>query len=323
MKQARRRARQAMVLALGVLALLAGLVWTPTGARADEGVPSDEKVAKALKLKQRADRSMRDLRYSEALELYNRSYALNPLPALLYNRGRALEALSRFPEALDQLEEFVNTAPAELKAKTPHIDELIEEIRGKITTLTIKSKVKRARILVRSQAVGTTPLKRPLRVNAGDATIEVSAEGYKPFKKKVTLPPGGELTIDATLVPKATTGLLIVSSTVPGAVVFIDKKRVGTAPAEQRVEKGKHQIRVRAEGYEEALTTAVVRAGERKRVKIPLEKTAPITARWWFWTGAAVLVAGGVALTIALTTEKEAGKGDLTPSQVPGPLVRF
>jgi hypothetical protein len=53
---------------------------------------------------------------------------------------------------------------------------------------------------------------------------------------------------------------------------------------------------------------------------MPLERSIPITSRWWFWTGAVALVAGGAALTVALLTERPASSGSIMPGQIAAPL---
>jgi hypothetical protein len=106
--------------------------------------------------------------------------------------------------------------------------------------------------------------------------------------------------------------------------VFVDGKAVGNAPVELVVEAGSHRIAFRREGYDDVETAALVGVGEHKDVTIEPQKSAPITTKWWFWTGIGVVVAGGAALTVALLSEKKAGSGDgFSPSQVSGPLVRF
>jgi hypothetical protein len=265
---------------------------------------------------------MQRLEYQAALDAYERAYAIDKNPALLYNRGRTLQALGRYPEALEQLEAFEREAPAELKARVPKLRELISEVKGRVSTLTLASNIKGARVLVRRQLVGTTPLS-PIRLSSGTATIEVVADGYHPFKQTVTLPGGGQSSVHATLHSKTTTGVLEITSPIVGADVFVNGSRLGTAPAQTVLKAGEHRVLVRREGYEEAETTAVISAGRTTRLDMRLDQPPPITARWWFWTGVGVIVVGGVVLTAALLTEREADRGDIPPGQVSGPLLSF
>lgn len=310
---------------LGVLVILPSF----TGqARADKPKPAAEPApapskTEAEELKTAGDDAMQRLDYASALTAYEKSYALEPNPALLYNRGRALQALGRYPEALDQLEAFRRDASPELKARVPKLDELVKEVQAKVGSLVVQSNVAGARVLVRGRLVGTTPLSQPLRLNAGRASVEVLADGYHPFKKSLLLPSGSTYELDALLFSKNTTGVLEVSSPVAGAIVFMDGKRVGTVPVQTALPAGEHRVLVRHEGYEEAETSAVVRAGKSSRLDVPLDRPPGITSRWWFWTGVGVVVVGGVALTAALLTERSPDEGDIAPGKVSGPLLSF
>jgi hypothetical protein len=216
--------------------------------------PAAEKsasAAEAAELKEAGDRAMQRLDYDAALDSYERAYKLDPNPALLYNRGRALQALGRHPEALDQLEAFERQAPEELKARVPKLAELIASIQARVSTLALTSNVGGARVLVRGRLRGTTPMP-PIRLNAGTATIEVSAEGYHPFKQTVKLPGRGQLAVRAILHSKTTTGVLEVTSPVAGANVFVDGTRIGSAPAQTVLRAGEHRVLVRHEGYDES-----------------------------------------------------------------------
>ena len=48
------------------------------------------------------------------------------------------------------------------------------------------------------------------------------------------------------------------------------------------------------------------------------DRSKPITARWWFWTGIGVIVVGAAtAVTVyALTTERSAPTGNFSPGQL-------
>lgn len=323
MLRARRRALA--LLAAGALACAAA---APLPARAAEGAPArsaptKQERARAAELKKQGDDAMVTLRYADALAAYEGSYAIVPDPALLYNKGRALQALARFPEALEQLEAFAAQASPKLKARVPALAELIAEVRSKVSTLALTCNVAGARVLLNSKVIGVTPLSGPIKVNAGAATMEVEAEGHFPFRKKVELPGNGELAVEARLTSRSTTGILVVRSPVAGARVSVDGRPVGAAPAEASLRAGTHTLVVERDGYEAARTTAVVVAGERKQVTIPLERTKPLVARWYFWAGVGAVVVGGAVLTGALITERSPGSGDIPPGQVSAPLLRY
>jgi len=293
---------------------------------AQEAAPAGASVqaqSKATQLKTDGDEAMGDLRYAEALELYTESYALVPNPALLYNRGRALEALARFPEALAQIERFAREAPLDLKKRVPQLDELIETLRRNVCTLKLDISVEGARVLLRSEQIAESPVVRPLPVNAGRATLEVVAEGYRPFKKQVVLPGAGELSLEIALEPLSDRGVLIVEASVAGAVVYVDGERAGTSPVQRDLKAGRHEVRVVREGFEAAETTGVVHAGKTTRLDITLDQKPGLAQKWWFWTGVSVLVLGGAAAGYALLTERSAGRGSIPPGRVAAPLVSF
>jgi hypothetical protein len=286
--------------------------------------PIDDTAARAAALKQSGDDAMDSLSYDDALAAYRAAYALSADPRLLYNMGQVYRARGQYPDALEHLERFDRDAPAGLKQLVPKLAELLAEVRGKVATLTVTCNVPGARVVVRDQIVGTTPLAAPLKLNAGDAVVDVSADGYFPFHASARLPGGGQSLIDASLLPKATSGVLVVRTAGGSGAVFVDGKSFGDAPIEAIVGAGTHDIVVRRESFEDARTSAVVVAGQRREVDLDLAEKPAITTRWWFWTGIGVAVLGGVALTYALLTEKKAGSGDqFQPGQVSGPLVRW
>ena len=67
-------------------------------------------VSPATALKQSGDDLLARRQFVEALDAYERSFAIDPNPALHYNRGRALEFLARYPEAVDAFKRFAAEA---------------------------------------------------------------------------------------------------------------------------------------------------------------------------------------------------------------------
>jgi len=298
-----------------ILALAVSLAFVVSAtARADD-------TPTAADLKQQGDTAMDSLHYEEAIAHYTAALALSPAPAILYNRGRAYQARGQYVEALADIERFDREAPPDVRTKVPKLAALLAELRAKISTLSVTSNVAGARVVVRDKIVGETPLPAAVKLPAGPATIEVSAEGHATFRRNLELPGGGELIVDATLVRTDTSGVLVVKAPLEATVV-VDGAVVGKGNVELAVAAGNHSIVGRKPGEDEASTTALVAVGEHKEVSLSFAASRPITTKWWFWTGVAVVVAGGAATTIALLAEKSAPHGDrFAPDQTRAPLV--
>lgn len=307
-----------MLRRLLVVTLLAGAPLQPALA---QETPSAADAARAKELRQQGHKNFDEQRYAEALSAYRRSYELSKDPALLYNIGRSHQLLNEAPEALGAYEDFLSKASADLKAKVQGLDATVAEVRKQVTTLTIISNVAGARVLIRKKDVGVTPLK-PLRLLAGDAEIEVLAEGYEPLTRTLSLGGGESVSADLSLTGKKNSGLLIVVSPVSGAKVLVDGRPVGATPTEVMLEAGEHRVTVRGDGLKETSRTVVIAAGDRRELSVTTEKASQ-PSRWWLWAGAGVLVVGGIVLTAALLTERSPEKGTLAPGQISAPLIRF
>jgi hypothetical protein len=308
--------RATFIAAWAFLALPPSTLFAQSPAPPSEAAaPADDLQKQAAERKAAGDQAMEALRYADALAAYSDVYAITQNPALLYNMGRALQALNRFPEALDKLTAFEAAASPELKARVPRLPMLIAEMRQRVSTLAIRTNVEGARVLVRSTVVGKTPLSGPLKLVEGPAEIEIVAEGYFPAKKTLVLKGGAEQAISMNLFSQTTTGVLTVRASVPAAEVIIDGKRVGNAPVELNVPKGTHRVTVRHPDYRIYETSTVVVAGGSKTVTATLESSSIVT-RWWFWSAAGAAVTAGVAITIASVTERAPDSGSIAPGQL-------
>jgi hypothetical protein len=303
---------------LVVLLTAAGLL-LPVPARADSGELHD---ALAIEFKSVGDREMQAMRYEQALAAYLRASELEAQPILLFNRGRALQALKRYPEALDALSAFREQAPPELARRAGDLDELLAHLRQLVSRLEVVCAVPSASVVLDGKRLGATPLAGPVPVNAGSAHLTITADGYQAFEQDVVLPPAGQTSVVVALVRSKSEGTLTVNSVV-GAVAFADGVRLGSVPAEVRLASGRHLIRVEHAGFVPAETSIEVSAGQTKSIKLLLERKAGLFSQWWFWTGTAVVVTAGVAVLIAATTERAPTSGDIPPGTVAAPLLRF
>jgi hypothetical protein len=294
---------------LGVFLSVVALASAGAGpVRADDAAPADAK--------QRGDDALVAGRPAEALAAYDEAYAAKPDPALLFNRGRAYMALGDYPAALDQLEAFRRDASPELRAKVPGLDKLLGEVRLRVSDLVVGCDQLDAAVVLDGKKLGTTPLARVLRVAPGKSTLEIAKEGFHTWKRDVTLAPGGSLSIDARLASKETSGVLAISANVAGASVSVDGTPEGNVPSEVALLAGRHTVTLARDGYKPSTSAILLVAGEHKTLAIDLEPESPITKKWWFWTGVGVVAASAALTVVLLTSEKDAGAGNIAPGKI-------
>ncbi len=279
---------------------------------------SSDREAKALKAT--GDKAMDEARPSEALAAYEQSFALKHDPALLYNQARAHMALTNFPAALEFLQRFDREAPAALKAKLPGLQELVDEVRTKVHRLTLVIDTPNAAVRLRDATLGMSPLPAGMPVNAGPATLDVRAPGFKPVHRELELAGNQDSTVTVHLERIDIRGTIVLRSPQPGVRAELQGKPRGSLPLELSLPQGTYPIVLSKEGYETLKSSLVVVAGERRERSLSLSKKPALYTRWWFWTGVGVVVAGGVVTAIALTTERSPDSGTIPPGQIANSL---
>jgi hypothetical protein len=306
-----------LIASLAAPSLPATALAAPKG---DKGAPLDPKKAEAAKLKKEADGLMGQDRYADALALYKKAYEISADPALLYNQGRALEAMGEYPEAIEKLERFDKDADAKLHAKVPALRELINDLNSRIATVVVTSNAADARILIRDKAQGTVDGKREIKLRAGPATVEVSADGYDTFKKDFELKAGTTLRVDAQLKLKKSDAVLVIRSK-PIADISVDGKAIGRVPLEFHIAAGSHSLVAQASGYDTEQVPMTLALGDRRELDIELHKSPTLTSRWWFWTAIAGVVVTGAAIGgyVMFNTERSPPKGDIDGGLVSAP----
>ena len=308
---------RALVFSLVFTSFMAGV--SPRIAHADDAKPEPGTKNEALRLKREGDAFMDSDKFAEALAQYTRAYELSGDTAILYNQARALEAMGEYSDALDKLERFEHDAKPALRARVPGLREHMLDLRGRLATLIVRTREPGARLVVRDrQVAGAIDREIRVRTRAGAATVEVIADGFEPFRRDVTLPSGGTLVVDAVLVSKSKDPIIVVRSR-PPAEITIDGKAIGRAPLDMRLAPGSHELTASASGYVDETVGMQLSLGEKRNVDLDLRETPPITSRWWFWTGVAAVVVGGVVTVYALTTERSPSRGSFNPGSVGTP----
>jgi hypothetical protein len=175
----------------------------------------------------------------------------------------------------------------------------------------LKSMTDGAVVAIDGREVGTIPLPGAIPLNVGKHTLRMTKQGYTEYLDVFTVERGVATELDIDLLPYA--GILVITSSVKDARIYVDGKFEGVAPLEREVLIGKRSVKVTKAGYYDFMTTLASAAGSTRRVHAKLVPL-PIGStpyrpppppppkwyeKWYFWVGAAGGVAA-VALAIVL-----------------------
>ena len=151
---------------------------------------------------------------------------------------------------------------------------------------------------------GQTPDSGSLKLNtigAGDHTVTLTLAGFQPYTAKVTVYANTVSEVSAVLLsagPKPAIGELSVSSTPPGANVFVDNNFMGITPLTlQEIPAGSHRVTVRLTGYQDYEASISVNAGATSTVAAGLSPVAPTPPQK---SGTLPLMAWGALLVMVL-----------------------
>src|SRR5262249_32397113 len=118
-----------------------------------------------------------------------------------------------------------------------------------------------------------------------------------------TFAPGAtsELDLRLDLLPAT----LKVTSSQAGALVRVNDADVGPAPVDVLRPAGAYRVNVKKKGFLPYTTQVTVQPGEEIKLRATLLEEKPsIVERWWFWTAAGAVIAGGVVVTYVATRPK-------------------
>lgn len=254
---------------LAATLLVAALAATPAAALAqDSAVEAREHFSRGVA-------HFDGHRWLQALEEFQRAYAVRPHPAVLVNIANCFVQLQRYPEAVIHFERYLaesRNLPDDQRRET---EQALEEARTHIGEILFDVQPAGAVIKVDGREVGRTPFSRPLVVPAGPHRIEISAPGRQPATRVVDVeggmtanvrmsltatgggapppppPNGGETPppppphmVPPPPPPPGPTGTLSIQSAEAGLPVRIAGARVGVTPWEGAVPVGGTTVEV-------------------------------------------------------------------------------
>lgn len=178
---------------------------------------------------------------------------------------------------------------------------VLEEIRAEVHVI---SDPPGAEVTVQGRPAGPTPLT--LKLPLGQVTLELHKAGRVTARRLVKVDGPHRMEVKVSMLKMART---VVTTTPPGATIFLDGKGVGVSPAVLPVEPGRHRLRLVMAGRtpeernvelapgQEALINAELKLSQ----KLQDRKKRRTTMRALGWTGISLGIAGafgGAALTI-------------------------
>jgi len=168
-----------------------------------------------------------------ALETFRQAYGLHQGPRALAQMALAEQALGRWVEAEADLTKAIDhAADPWIGRNGPLLHQALAEIQGHLGSLQLTGGVPGAEVFVNGARVGSLPLAKPLRVNAGKADLEVRAPNCLPSAGTVTIPRQGVAQQTVTLVPvslAATPSASVGRGDGDGESSWSARKKVGVA----------------------------------------------------------------------------------------------
>lgn len=267
--------------------------------------------------------------WAEALAAFERSHKLRPHAVTTFNIGYCERALGQYTRARSTFGQALRAHEASASAGGGELSErLVQEIEGYVGE--IDHILVRARVTLAPDDVALSVDGRPLLVAPGEPVTLIAGtrppgEGERPPAGRFTLvlnpgphvftlrrkgfanavvqqsfTPGSAPDLDFVLDRLPAT--LEITASEPGAVVAIDGVDVGVAPLTVSRPLGAYRVLVQKPDFVAYETEVVLEPGETTRMRAPLSPEEPaLYERWWFWTGAAAVIAGAVVVTYAAT----------------------
>lgn len=240
-------------------------------AQSHAGVSTSSTSADYDKLLDRALDAFEGQDYARARELFEQAYEIRPNARVLRGLGISALHLERFTVAKRELTAALRESKQPLTAnQRDGVTELLSWMKLNLGTLELRLQPAKARVMLDDEPVAGTELV----LKPGAHRVFVNADGFNSQEREVEIAAGQEKTLEVAL--------------------------------------SQHTVKA-------AQTSAVSAAEAASTVPIaePAESTPPIGGlheptrdresstvfeRWWFWTAVGVVVAGGVAATVALTS---------------------
>jgi tetratricopeptide (TPR) repeat protein len=185
-----------MVLRLAGPAVAAVLLLTGIASAQPTEEPSAEvapEVEQARAHFQRGAAFYKEGNFDAALAEFNRAFLVLPNYRVLYNIGQVQVERHDYVAAQRAFEDYLRQGGADVPSeRREQVERDIANLKTRISELRVTSNVPGGVLSVDGVAVGTLPLKEPLRVSAGVRRLSLSKPGYITAERVVSVAGGDQ-----------------------------------------------------------------------------------------------------------------------------------
>lgn len=236
-----------------------------------------KRAAEAERLKRVAMGLAKRAKYEEAFAAFESVLPLVDYPddQVLYNLGAiAYEALKDCSRAVLYFHGYLYAAPGDPSAG--QVRQRLAACQKRVKnrgTIIVTGEPEGAEVRINDVILGRIPVA-PLVVPAGQYRIAAKKSEYDDHAAEITVDTGLETRHEATLRKKVYLGNIRVVTDPPGATVFINEVKVGTAPVmKKNLPTKRYLVRVEKKGMDRWIRYVSVDRGMTTEVEAELEST--------------------------------------------------
>ena len=243
----------------------------------------------ARTLFQQGVRLIEDARFAEAAASLERSLAMREVPPVLFNLALAYRGVGSYQRAIATFERFLALASPQ-EPQRADATTILGELRAALVQVRLVVRGAASDVRVDDRSIATTDTDQTLHLDPGPHVFQAHRAGHRPATRELTLAPGAVTAVDLDAAQSPLPATLEIAVDVADATIVVD----GVPHGRERFEvaPGTHAIDVRAPGHVADHRTLDLAPGRDEHVMVTLAASPSIVTRWWFWTGAGVVVAG-------------------------------
>ncbi|MBI5487110.1 MAG: PEGA domain-containing protein [Deltaproteobacteria bacterium] len=187
-------------IAAAVVSLVA---FAPAAPAQPTPPPGEAAVADAERLYNEGVAATEHEDFAAALRAFEGSYALNPLPDVLYNVGMCQKALGQLPQAANTFREYVTLVGDTMSAdERAEFDALLAELVPQIGRISFQVNEQGSGVAVDGVPVGAGVITAWLAVEPGQHSVTAEKDGFDPVSAVLNVPAGSMIEARLDLVPE-------------------------------------------------------------------------------------------------------------------------